>query len=120
MIDATNPLKWESGPVWNPPAEGSMTAALQNAHPAVKFVKTFNTFGFEHMADPKMADLFMAGDDAEAKRIISEMATTAGFRPVDVGPTRNAGALENMAIIWIHLATVGQHPRNFTFQLSTH
>jgi predicted dinucleotide-binding enzyme len=39
-----------------------------------------------------------------------------GFDPVDVGPLRNAAHLESLAILWIHLATVGKRGRDFAFK----
>jgi hypothetical protein len=44
-----------------------------------------------------------------------DVATRGGFHPIDAGPLRNASVLENVAMLWIHLATVGGHGRGFTF-----
>jgi NADPH-dependent F420 reductase len=121
VVDCNNPLVWKEGPVWTPPAEGSLAAAIAKAAPEARVVKAFNTFGAEHHADPKLtgksADVFMASDDAAAKTMVSEVATKAGFTPIDAGPLRNAAVLENVAMLWIHLATVGGHPRNFAFAM---
>jgi len=43
-VDTTNPVKWEGGPVWDPPAEGSMAAALAAALPGVRVVMGFSHF----------------------------------------------------------------------------
>jgi hypothetical protein len=64
--------------------------------------------------------VFLAGDDAEAKKLVSDVASAAGFRPVDAGPLRNAPLLENLGILWIHLATVGGQGRTFTFAMQRH
>jgi predicted dinucleotide-binding enzyme len=45
-----------------------------------------------------------------------ERELTLGFDPVDVGPLRNAAHLESLAILWIHLATVGKRGRDFAFK----
>jgi predicted dinucleotide-binding enzyme len=119
VVDCNNPLVWKEGPVWNPPAEGSLAAALAAAAPGARVVKGFNTFGAEFHANPKLAgvpaQVFLASDDAEAKKVVTEVATKAGFTTVDAGPLRNAGVLENLAMLWIHLATVGGQGRDFTF-----
>ena len=119
VVDCTNPLTWSEGPVWAPPPEGSLAAAIAKAAPGAKVVKAFNTFGAEFHAEPERAgapaQVFAASDDAAAKQVIAQLATRAGFRPVDVGPLRNAAALENLAILWIHLATVGGRGRDFVF-----
>src|SRR5205085_6992583 len=107
VVDCNNPLTWKEGPVWAPPAEGSLAAAIGKAAPRARMVKGFNTFGAEFHADPGLAgvpaDVFFASDDAEAKKTLSDVATKAGFRPIDAGPLRNASVLENVAMLWIHL-----------------
>jgi predicted dinucleotide-binding enzyme len=98
-----------------------VTAQLARRFPGTRLVKAFNTFGAEFHADPKLgatsADLYLAGDDVEAKRALSDLARTLGFEPVDVGPLRNARHLESLAILWIHLATVGGKGRDVAFKL---
>jgi hypothetical protein len=122
LVDCNNPLRWDKGPVWNPPAEGSLTAALTQAAPSAKVVKAWNTFGAEFHGNPKTAegpaDLYMAGDDAEAKALVAQIGESAGYRPVDAGPLRNAAVLENLAILWIHLAIAGGQGRDFAFRMA--
>jgi len=119
VVDCNNPLVWKEGPVWSPPSEGSLAAAIAKAAPGARGVKGFNTFGAEFHKEPGRAgvpaQVFLASDDAAAKKLVSDVATTGGFHPVDAGPLRNAGVLENLAILWIHLATVGGQGRDFTF-----
>lgn len=121
VIDCTNPLTWDAGPVHAPPPEGSITAQLAARFPSARFVKAFNTFGAEFHDNAQVAgtsaDLYMAGDDAQAKGLVGELARALGFEPVDVGPLRNATHLESMAMLWIHLAMVGGHGRNIAFKL---
>jgi hypothetical protein len=121
VVDCNNPLTWQEGPVWAPPKEGSLAAAIAAVAPQARVVKGFNTFGAEFHADPKTAGgpatVYLAGADAAAKNLVGEIATTAGFRFVDAGPLRNAAVLENFAMLWIHLASVGGQGRNFVFQM---
>jgi 8-hydroxy-5-deazaflavin:NADPH oxidoreductase len=123
VVDCNNPLVWKEGPVWTPPPEGSLAAAIAAVAPGARVVKGFNTFGAEFHKDPGRAgvaaQVFLAGDDAAAKKLVSDVATTGGFRAVDAGPLRNAGLLENLAILWIHLATVGGKGRDFTFVMQS-
>lgn len=120
VVDCTNPLRWDNGPIHTPPPEGSMTAHLAGRFPALRLIKAFNTFGAEFHDRPALgsaaADLYLAGDDADARRSIAELARTLGYDPVDAGPLRNAAHLESLAILWIHLATVGQRGREFAFK----
>lgn len=121
IVDCNNPISWEEGPAWDPPAEGSITAQLAAAYPEGRFIKGFSTFGTEFHRDPDLdgapIDVQLAGDDSEAKERIAELARRAGFRPIDAGPLRNAGLLENLAILWIHLAMFGGHGRRIGFRL---
>lgn len=123
LIDCTNPLRWENGPVWNPPAEGSVTAALSAAIQGIPVVKGFNHFGAEIHARPSLAagpsDAFFAGDDAAAKGSAMEIARRIGFRPHDAGPLRNAAVLENLAVLWIHLALISGKGRDFSFRIES-
>ena len=121
LIDCTNPVRWDSGPVWAPPPQGSVSQGLAAALPGVAVVKGFNHFGAEIQANPGYdsgpADALFAGDDAGAKRRVMEMAARMGFRPHDAGPLRNAALLENLAVLWIHLATSGGKGRQLAFRL---
>lgn len=121
VVDATNPVAWSGGPVWAPPAEGSNAAALAAALPGARVIKAWNTFGAEFHGDPSLpagpVDVQIAGDDAEARGIVAAIAERAGFTPIDVGPLRNAALLESLAVLWIHLATVGGRGRNAAFKL---
>lgn len=117
VVDCNNPVTWSEGPVWAPPPEGSLAAAIAKAAPGSRVVKGFNQFGAEFHGDPKLpgggADVFFASDDAEAKKLVSELAKSWGFHAVDAGPLRNAAVLENVAMLWIHLALVGGQGRDF-------
>jgi hypothetical protein len=48
---------------------------------------------------------------------VAAIARAAGFEPIDAGPLRNAAVLENLAMLWIHLAMVGGHGRQVGFKL---
>lgn len=109
VVDASNPLGWEGGPVHAPP-EGytSGAAHLQALMPDTHIIKAFNTFGAEHSlitadAERPLDHLFV-GDNAEAKATVSELLSSLKMRPIDLGPLRNAATLEHLAVAWIHLA----------------
>jgi predicted dinucleotide-binding enzyme len=122
LVDCTNPVSWNDGPVLAPPPEGSVAQALQKAFPATRVIKAFNHFGAEIHAEPGLpghpSPALIAGDDPEAKKAVADLARRAGFDPVDAGPLRNAGLLEAMAVLWIHLATKGGRGRRWTFTLA--
>ena len=121
VIDCTNPVRWDNGPVWSPPAAGSVAAELAGAFPGARVVKGFNHFGAEIQADPSMpggpTDALFAADDSAAKATVMKLAARVGFNPLDAGPLRNAALLENLAVTWIHMATVGGVGRQYAFRL---
>jgi predicted dinucleotide-binding enzyme len=121
LLDCTNPIRWDAGPVWAPPAEGSVAQALAAAFPGVSIIKGFNHFGTEIQRNPELAtgpaDAFFAGDDHDAKASVLELAARMGFRAHDAGPLRNAALLENLAVLWIQLASAGGVGRNFGFRI---
>lgn len=88
--------------------------------PGARVVKAFNTIGFENLATAherrQPAAMFVAGDDAEAKRVVMGLAHDLGFRPEDVGPLANAKALEHIVRIWLALAE--RHGRGVGFAIS--
>lgn len=121
VVDCTNPLVWEDGPVWSPPDEGSVAELLAASFPDRRLIKGFNHFGAEIQANPRMpggpAEALFAGDDPQAKREVMAMAESMGFAAVDAGGLRNAGLLENLAVLWIHLSSVGGLGREFSIRL---
>jgi NADPH-dependent F420 reductase len=123
VIDATNPIRWDNGPVWMPPAEGSGAQAIAAVFPALRVLKGFNHFGAEVMRTPTTVhgavDASFAGDDADAKAQVIALANTMGFNGGDAGPLRNAGLLESLAVLWIHRSTVGGAGRRWAYQTAS-
>jgi NADPH-dependent F420 reductase len=119
LVDATNAITWDGGPV--AALQESVSELIARAAPGSHVVKAFNSIGAEHMAGPKIAgispDMFFCGDDEKAKAIVARLASDLGFEPVDVGPLRNARHLESLALLWIHLATARGYGRNIAFKL---
>ncbi|MFC8305560.1 NADPH-dependent F420 reductase [Streptomyces olivaceus] len=66
--------------------------------PGARVVKAFNALFVQYIApDPRHAAgrqvLFLAGDDADAKRTVRDLASEFGFAPVDLGTLREGGRL---------------------------
>ena len=105
VIDATNNLK----PDYSGLASTDGTSAAEQI--AVWFqgasvVKAFNTLFASIQADPtslgQTVDLLIAGDDAAAKSLVAQLATSIGLRPVDAGPL--VGAREMDAMAWLNMS----------------
>jgi hypothetical protein len=118
VIDATNPLTKELDL-----AVGFDTSAgetLAKLYPGARVVKAFNTTGAENMDHagefPAKPAMFVASDDADAKKTVQTLASDIGFEPVDVGPLSASRFLEPIAMQWIKLAFGGMGS-NFAFAI---
>ncbi len=115
IIDTTNTVR--SKP------EGYATAfhALADKTRA-SVVKCFNSTGFENMLNPDYhgtaIDMFMAGDDAGAKKVVRQLALDAGFAECyDFGGNDKVELLEKFALSWINLAIMQGLGRGIAFKL---
>lgn len=120
LIDCTNPLK----PDLSGLAIGHTTSAaeeLARRLAGARVVKAFNTTGAENMKNPQFgsqrATMFICGDDAGAKSVVSGLARDAGFEVVDAGSLSIARLLEPLAMLWIHLAYGQKMGTGFAFTL---
>lgn len=102
VIDSTNPLG-ESGFA----TDRSAAEEVQDDAPDAKVVKAFNTIFAGRHGNPieggQPLDAFYAGDDADAKSTVAELASAIGYRPIDCGPLEMARSLERMAFLNITL-----------------
>lgn len=119
VIDCTNPFTWEKGPIWSPPKQGSVLLQLHSLGVRQHVIKAFNTFGAKLFHVNSLAQIYMAADDSQSKQVVKDLAKLLGFSspPVDLGPARNAAVIENLAIAWIHLATMGGKGLDFALNL---
>ncbi len=114
VIDATNPLAANSRALKEHPELSGAQLVAEWARSS-RVVKAFNTTGAGNMADSAYPGatpvMLYAGDDADAKSVVSALATEIGFEAVDAGPLTAARDLEHLARIWIRLAySLGQGP----------
>lgn len=105
VIDSTNPLNATFSGLDIVGTSGA--ADLQQRLPEAKVVKAFNTvFAARHAApteDGEPLDLYIAGDDVDAKAKVAEFGASLGFRPLDTGGLRMARSLEELAFLNITL-----------------
>jgi predicted dinucleotide-binding enzyme len=99
VIDTTN--QFGAGGLEALPDGETAAQVNQRRMPGARLVKTFNTLtsAFQaseaHRRDPdQRVVLFLAGDDAEAKEIVSGLIRDAGFEPADVGDLADASVME--------------------------
>lgn len=115
VIDSTNPLDF-SGEVPTLAIDGAGSAGelVQHLLPASKVVKAFNTVTAAHMVQPRLPDgtpdMFIAGDDDQAKAKVSEILRAFGWRaPIDAGPIASSRLLEALAMLWVLYGVRNDH-----------
>jgi 8-hydroxy-5-deazaflavin:NADPH oxidoreductase len=116
VVDITNPLNtetWDS--LATAPGSSSAEETQQLVPPGAAVVKAFNTtFAGTLVAGEvsgQQLDVFIAGDDDNAKRKVAQLVSDGGLRPVDVGPLRRAQQLEQLGFLHISL----QQPLGLNF-----
>lgn len=87
-----------------------------------RVVKCFNTTGFENMLNPVYGgegiDMFMAGDDDDAKSVAKKLALDCGFGScIDFGKSDKVELLEKLALAWINLAIMQGQGRDIAFKV---
>ncbi len=108
VIDITNPLNFETFDGLTVPADSSAAAEIAAALPDSKVVKAFNTnFAGTLVAGTVGAQpttVLVAGDDADAKALVSDLVSAAGLKVVDAGGLKRARELEALGFLQITLA----------------
>jgi hypothetical protein len=122
LIDVTNPLDFSAG---MPPrlAIGHTDSGgeqVQRWLPKARVVKAFNIVGSAHMFRPQFPggppDMFICGEDADAKKIVTRLLHSFEWAVNDIGGIMGARYLEPLAMVWIlHFAATGSG--NHAFKL---
>jgi predicted dinucleotide-binding enzyme len=110
LIDVTNPLKFGPGAV---PSlfvghTDSLGERVQRAASAARVVKAFNIVGNPYFFKPDFPggppDMFICGEDADAKERVTAILTSFGWPVVDIGGISGARALESLCMLWVKSA----------------
>ena len=124
LIDVSNPLDFSNG---MPPTllvcnTDSVAEQIQRAFPQARVVKTLNTMNNALMVNPALLpgehDVFVSGNDAEAKATVTDLLKNEfGWRSVvDLGDIKSARGVEMLLPLWVQLMGVTQTP-NFNFKI---
>ncbi|SCG54227.1 NADPH-dependent F420 reductase [Micromonospora inositola] len=111
LLDIANPLDFGKGfpPTLSVVNDDSLGERIQRAFPRARVVKALNTLTADLMTHPRqLADgdhsVFVSGDDAEAKRIVTELLASFGHTDViDLGDITTARGTEMLLPIWLRL-----------------
>jgi predicted dinucleotide-binding enzyme len=112
LIDVANPLDFSQGmpPSLTVANTDSLAEQIQRAYPAARVVKALNTVNASVMVAPEAlaapTDLFLAGDEAEAKAVVAGILESFGWpadRITDLGGLDAARGLEAYVTFWVRL-----------------
>jgi 8-hydroxy-5-deazaflavin:NADPH oxidoreductase len=95
VVDAVNRM---------PGPDFDSRADIEAAAPTARYVRAFNSLGWENFADPPAgADLFFAADPA-AREVAEELIRAVGLGPQFVGGPDAAKAVDGVLPLWFSLA----------------
>jgi len=110
LVDVSNPLDFSRGmpPTLSVCNSDSIAEQIQREFPETKVVKTLNTMNAGVMVKPSLVpgdhDVFMSGNDADAKSQVSGLLRSFGWKTiVDLGDISSARGAEMLLPIWLRL-----------------
>jgi predicted dinucleotide-binding enzyme len=127
LIDVNNPI----GDA--PPSDGvlsfftgpneSLAETIQSLVPQARVVKAFNSVGAGKMVNPHYEQgtptMFIAGNDAAAKRTVTGLLDQFGWEAFDCGGIAAARAIEPLCMLWC-IPGFRQNQWTHAFKLLTH
>jgi NADPH-dependent F420 reductase len=109
VVDIANPLNSTYDGLATAPDSSSAEDLARVAAPGTRVVKAFNTTYAGTLVagqvDGRPLDVFIAGDDADAKEKVAQLVKDGGMRPVDTGALNRARQIEGMQLL--HIVTQG-------------
>ena len=108
LVDVSNPLDFSKGmppTLFTGPGD-SLGERIQSAFPEARVVKALNTVTAGLMGHPERlhgeSDLFVCGNDAGAKKSVTNLLNEFGWKTVhDLGDIRAARGMEAYLLFWV-------------------
>ncbi|MEW5850758.1 MAG: NAD(P)-binding domain-containing protein [Myxococcota bacterium] len=107
LVDTTNPLDLSAGmpPRFFVGHTDSLGERVQRAAPGAHVVKAFNSVGNAYMFRPEFPggppDMFICGNNADAKKKMESILKDFGWGTVDVGGVEASRFLEPLCLLWV-------------------
>lgn len=116
VVDISNPLTQTFDALATAPGTSAAEELAATAPAGARAVKAFNTTFSGTLVEGQVAgqplDVFIAGNDEEAKETVAQLVHDGGLRTIDVGPLERARHLEGLGFLGITL----QQPLGLNFQ----
>jgi len=117
LADVSNPLDFSKGfpPTLTVCNTDSVAEQIQSAFPEAKVVKALNTMTAAVMVNPGLVpgehDVFVSGNDAEAKAQVTDLLRAFGWRNIiDLGDISTARGPEMVLPLWLRLMGAFKSP----------
>lgn len=124
LVDVSNPLDFSRGfpPTLSVCNADSMGEQIQRAFPEARVVKALNTMTAAVMVKPSALpgdhEVFLCGNDADAKTRVTELLRSFGWRRVlDLGDITGSRGMEMILPIWLRLMGTLKTPM-FNFHIA--
>jgi predicted dinucleotide-binding enzyme len=114
IVDITNPFTPDAKGLVTPDGSSGAQEIAKAAPNSANVVKAFNTLFRDVLAAGGPLDVFMAGDDAQAKASVSAFIESLGLRPQDTGDLSMAHWLEGAGLLAVGLGRHGVGDFNFS------
>jgi NADPH-dependent F420 reductase len=116
VVDIANPLNQTFDALATPPGISAAEEVAATMPAGVRVVKAFNTTFSGTLVEGQVAgqplDVFIAGDDEEAKETVAQLVRDGGLRTIDIGLLERSRQLEGLGFLGITL----QQPLDLSFQ----
>jgi predicted dinucleotide-binding enzyme len=117
VVDISNPVDWATFDGLVTPHDSSAAEEISKSLPeGARLVKAWNTVFAGTLSEGQVAghplDVFVTGDDAEAKETVIYLIKSDGSNAMDAGPLRRARELERLGFFGMTI----QQPQDLNFQ----
>jgi predicted dinucleotide-binding enzyme len=117
IVDITNPITPDFTGFVTPDGSSGAQEIAKAAPAGAHVVKAFNTLFANVLAagsaEGRPVDVFIAGDDTQAKARVSAFIESLGLRPLDAGQLPMPRALENAALLQLGVRAHSVKHNNF-------
>jgi 8-hydroxy-5-deazaflavin:NADPH oxidoreductase len=114
IVDITNAFTPGATGLVTPDGTSGAEEIAKAAPASARVVKAFNTIFGNVLAQGGSVDVFLAGDDAQAKASTSAFIESMGLRPLDTGDLQMAHWLEGAGLLMMGLARYGVGSYSFS------
>ncbi|MFF4031323.1 NADPH-dependent F420 reductase [Streptomyces sviceus] len=109
LIDISNPVDASLDALVVTPGTSAAEEIAAAVAPGTRVVKAFNTTFATTLVAGEVngtpLDVFIAGDDEDARQQVADLVTSGGLNPVDVGALKRARELEGFQLLHMALQT---------------